>query len=300
MNGSLGRRFGSIGLSIDAPAFDATLRRAPEPAATGPEAERVARYLGEAADQLGVSPNVAVTVAEAIPAHAGFGSGTQVALSVAAALARLNGLSVDVPAVGGRLARGARSGIGVAAFLQGGFIVDGGRRPEGGVPPVIARLPFPEAWRIVLMLDDAVVGVHGSEEVEAFKALAPMPDAEVAHLCRLVMVRLLPGLAETDIGSVGAALTEIQARIGDHFAPAQDGRRFASPAVSQTLAAAAEAGAAGVGQSSWGPTGFALVGSASEAEALVDHLVRNCHTARGLRFMVTAGRNRGASVTVEP
>ncbi len=127
-----------------------------------------------------------------------------------------------------------------------------------------------------------------------------MPDADVAHLCRLVMVRLLPGIAEVDIASVGAALTEIQARIGDHFAPAQNGRRFASPAVSGALDAARAAGAAGVGQSSWGPTGFALVVSEAAADDLVGHLVRNCHTASRLRFLVTAGRNRGASVTVEP
>jgi len=298
MNGSLGRRFGSIGLAVDRPAFAMTIRRADRLTAEGPEAARALRYAEEAAAFLGIPARGAITVTEVMPAHAGFGSGTQIALAMAVALGRLAGIAVDPATVGGALERGARSGIGVAAFLAGGFVVDGGRRPGGGVPPVIARLPFPEDWRVVLMLDDAHVGVHGAEEVEAFRTLAPMADDAVAHLCRLVLIRLLPGLAEADLGSVGDALTEIQARIGDHFAPAQGGRRFASPKVAAALEAAAAAGAAGVGQSSWGPTGFALVGSEAAADNLIDTVVRNCHTASGLRFLVARGRNRGASVDV--
>jgi len=53
----------------------------------------------------------------------------------------------------------------------GGLIVDGGRGADGGPPPVIARLPYPEAWRIVLILDPSMAGVHGTREVEAFRDL---------------------------------------------------------------------------------------------------------------------------------
>jgi beta-ribofuranosylaminobenzene 5'-phosphate synthase len=299
MNGSLGRRFGSIGLAVDAPAFDVEIRRAAVLTAEGPEADRTLLYARAAAAHLGVPAAGAITVHEAMPAHGGFGSGTQIALAVTTALGRLNGLAVDPAEVGSRLERGARSGIGVAAFREGGFVVDGGRGPGGGVPPVVARLPFPDDWRLLLMLDDAAPGVHGDAETEAFRTLPPMADADVAHLCRLVLVRLLPGLAEADLASVGSALTEIQARLGDHFAPAQGGRRFASPAVSAALEHAANAGAAGVGQSSWGPTGFALAASEAEAARLADDLVRNCHSARGLRFVVARGRNHGAAVALD-
>lgn len=298
MNGSLGRRFGSIGLAVDAPAFAMTLTPSDGLSAVGPEADRVLRYARESAALVGVPARAAITVTETMPSHAGFGSGTQIAIATAVALGRLHGRGVDPAAVADRLERGARSGIGVAAFTVGGFVVDGGRGPDDRVPPVIARLPFPEDWRLVLVLDTAAEGVHGKAEAEAFRNLPPMPDGDVAHLCRLVMIRLLPGLAEADVGAVGAALTEIQARLGDHFAPAQGGRRFASAAVAAALEAAAAAGAAGVGQSSWGPTGFALVRSQAEAERLAGDLVRNCHTAAGLRFLVARGRNRGAAVDV--
>lgn len=300
MNGGLGRRFGSIGLAVDAPRLDLSITRSARLSAEGPEADRALRYARLVSDLLGVPAAGRFRVHEVMPAHAGFGSGTQLALAIAAGLGRLNGIDVDLPALGARLERGARSGIGVSAFLDGGFVVDGGRGPNGAVPPVIARMAFPEAWRLVLILDTDMEGVHGTEEAEAFRTLPEFPAGDAAHLCRLVMMRLLPGLAEADIVAVGSALTEIQARLGDHFAPAQDGRRFASASVTAALEAAAAFGAAGVGQSSWGPTGFALVASDAEAESLVNRLVRECHTKVGLKFLVARGRNRGASIQVEP
>ncbi|WP_181704117.1 beta-ribofuranosylaminobenzene 5'-phosphate synthase family protein [Chthonobacter albigriseus] len=296
MNGDLGRRFGSIGLAVDKPFLDIEIRHADTLSADGPEADRALRYAREAADLIGVPAAGRIVIRETMPAHAGFGSGTQLALSLAAGLGRLNGVAVDVARLGAFLERGARSGIGVASFLSGGFVVDGGRGPNGAVPPVIARMSFPEAWRMVLILDPTMEGVHGPKESAAFQALPLFPAAEAAHLCRLVMMRLLPGLAEADIAAVGAGLTEIQARLGDHFAPAQGGLRFTSPAVGRVLDEAARAGAPGVGQSSWGPTGFVLVESEQAASKLIDNLVRNGHTKVGLQFLIARGRNHGATI----
>ncbi len=59
------------------------------------------------------------------------------------------------------------------------------------------------------------------------------------------------------------------------------------------LASVAAQGIAGYGQSSWGPTGFALVPSEAEARALVAGLDRG----GPLRFVIARGRNGGASVT---
>lgn len=295
MNGALGRRYGSIGLAVDAPSLAVRLSLADRLETTGPEAERTGRLAATVAGILGEEPHLSIAVESAIPAHAGFGSGTQLALAITAGMAALSGRRPDLAAVGARLDRGARSGIGVAAFAHGGFIVDGGRGPAGGVPPVIARLAFPEDWRIVLLLDRSTVGVHGAAEAEAFRSLPPFPDRDAADLCRLVMMRLLPGLAETDVSAVGAALTEIQERLGDHFAPAQGGHRFASPRVAGALDAARALGAAGVGQSSWGPTGFALLSDADAAATLVGSLRAAGHL-EGLEAIVARGRNRGASI----
>ena len=91
LHGGLGRRFGSIGLALDAPAVTLTARPAERLDVTGPEARRAAAYALAAAGHLGIAGHAALAIESAIPAHAGFGSGTQLALSVAAALAGLAG-----------------------------------------------------------------------------------------------------------------------------------------------------------------------------------------------------------------
>ncbi|WP_019903811.1 beta-ribofuranosylaminobenzene 5'-phosphate synthase family protein [Methylobacterium sp. 77] len=291
LHGGLGRRFGSIGLAVDAPSIDLTARPAATLQVEGFEAKRARAYAEAAASHLGIETHAAIHVEEAIPAHAGFGSGTQLALSVAAALAALDGRPFSPDAFADALDRGNRSGVGLAAFTQGGFIVDGGRDASNGPPPLIARLAYPDAWRIVLILDEGMTGVHGTREVEAFRDLPRFPEAQAAEICRIVLMQVLPAVAIAEPDGYGAGITTIQRLIGDHFAPHQGGR-YASPAVAEVLAAIAAQGVAGYGQSSWGPTGFALVASEAEAQALKASLERP-----GLRFVITRGRNSGASVT---
>ena len=296
LHGGLGRRFGSIGLAIDAPALRLTARPAPEPEAEGPEASRVLGYIRAAAGHLGVAPRMRVRVEAAIPPHAGFGSGTQLALSVAAALARLNGRPFSPEDFSNALDRGNRSGVGLRAFTEGGLIVDGGRDATGAPPPVIARIPYPEAWRVVLILDAGLVGVHGAREVEAFRDLPRFPERQAAEICRIVLMQVMPAAVTAEPEAFGAGITAIQRLVGDHFAPHQGGR-YASPAVAAALARVAESGVAGYGQSSWGPTGFALVPGEAEARALVADLEARAAGEGRLRFVVARGRNTGASVT---
>ena len=292
LHGGLGRRFGSIGLAVDAPSIDLTARPAAALRVDGFEAGRARGYAEAAARHLGIAGHAALQVDQAIPAHAGFGSGTQLALSVAAALAALDGRPFSPDAFADALDRGNRSGVGLAAFTQGGLIVDGGRDASNGPPPLIARLAYPEAWRVLLILDEGMTGVHGTREVEAFRDLPRFPEAQAAEICRIVLMQVLPSVATAEPEGFGASITTIQRLIGDHFAPHQGGR-YASPAVAEALAAIAARGVAGYGQSSWGPTGFALLASEAEAQALKADLER----PGSLRFVIARGRNSGASVT---
>nr|WP_204262782.1 beta-ribofuranosylaminobenzene 5'-phosphate synthase family protein [Methylobacterium sp. BTF04] len=292
LHGGLGRRFGSIGLALDTPAISLTARPSPNLTITGPEAERARSYALAAAGYLGIAGHAALRIEETMPAHAGFGSGTQLALSVAAALAGLDGRAFAPEAFANALDRGNRSGIGLAAFTQGGLIVDGGRDGLGTPPPLIARLAYPEDWRIVLILDTSMTGVHGSREVEAFRDLPRFPESQAAEICRIVLMQVLPAAATAEPEGFGAGITTIQRLIGDHFAPHQGGR-YASPAVAEALGAIAAQGVAGYGQSSWGPTGFALMPSEDAARQLVASLQR----PGPLQFLIARGRNTGASVT---
>ena len=91
------------------------------------------------------------------------------------------------------------------------------------------------------MLDPHRQGVHGPDERELFGKLAPCSDAEAAHLCRLVLMKALPALADCDIAAFGSAIKELQARLGDYFAPIQGGSRFQSRRGSRPRSARARA-----------------------------------------------------------
>jgi beta-RFAP synthase len=295
MNGGLGRRFGGLGLAIDRPATRLTIRRAPAPAAEGLEAERAARHLAILARHVGLTHAYRLTVHEAIPAHAGLGSGTQLALAIAAALRRLEGLSPDVSNDALLLRRGARSGIGLGLFEHGGFIVDGGRGAGTATPPVVARMDFPPQWRVIVVLDPRTEGMHGRDEQAAFARLADFEAALAAEICRLVLVKALPALAEHDIGSFGDAIARLQEIAGDYFAPAQGGAPYASAAVARVMEDLRRHGARGTGQSSWGPTGFAFAPGAKEARRLCD-LTQEKAAAWGLDMAICKGVNHGALV----
>jgi beta-RFAP synthase len=161
--------------------------------------------------------------------------------------------------------------------------------------PVIARMPLPDDWRILLILDPARQGKHGSDESAAFESLPPFSGALAAHLCRLVVMKALPSLAEHDLAAFGAAITELQVRLGDYYAPAQGGSRHMSPDVGAVLGALAQAGATGIGQSSWGPTAFAFAPSRGEAERMAA-LARRHPNARALDIRICVGLNRGAEM----
>jgi beta-ribofuranosylaminobenzene 5'-phosphate synthase len=298
MNGGLGRRFGSLGLAIDRPVTRLSIRRAARLAATGPEAERALQHLDTLTRHLGLAPAYQLEIYEAIPAHAGLGSGTKLALAVGSALRRLEGLALNPSDDAVLLRRGARSGLGVGLFEQGGFIVDGGRGPHTASPPVIARLDFPKEWRVLLVTDPVGDGLHGEKEIGAFAALAPLEAAAAGEICRLVLIRILPALAERDFAGFGEAISRVQEIVGDYFAPVQGGAAYSNPRVGSVMNALKAAGATGTGQSSWGPTGFAFAPSLSEAQRLHD-AVREKLAATGLDVMICKGLNHGAFVQGE-
>ena len=292
LNGELGRRFGSIGLAVDQPATRLTVARAPQNDASGPESGRVIKLLSRFAGP-GSAANYAVAVAQAIPAHAGLGSGTQLALAVGAGISRLEGRTLNAAEMARLGDRGARSGIGLAAFTGGGFLVDGGRGPNNSAPPLTLRADFPDAWRALLILDKTKTGVSGADEMQAFAALPPFPQAIAAHICHLVLMKLVPGLKEADIAAFGQAVSEIQAIAGAHFSSRQGGSPWSSPAVGRIASQMRDMGATGIGQSSWGPTGVAFVDSQIAAERLYHSLVEDAKV-NGLEITIAKGRNSGA------
>jgi beta-RFAP synthase len=161
-------------------------------------------------------------------------------------------------------------------------VLEGGRRPEtDSVAPLLARLPFPPTWRCVVAVPDSPPGISGIAEAAAFAQLPSPPERDVERVAHLVLMALLPSLAEADLATFGAALSAIQAITGRWFAAVQGGT-FAPGPSEELVRRMAEWGALGVGQSSWGPAVYGIV----EGE---DASLRLAELVRGLLVKSSAG-----------
>lgn len=277
--GSLGRRFGGIGAGVRPPVLrlSASIARDLVVTADG-DATRFAgledaRGVAAAAARrmlthYGVADCVHVTLSGLLPAHCGLGSGTQLALATARAVAQLFDLPRDAVGLSVVVGRAQRSAIGTYVFEHGGFVVEGGRRPTVDRPaPLVSRLAIPEDWRCVLAIPPGAPGFSGSAEAAAFATLPAPPSHESARVTHLVLMGLLPALADHDFPGFATALTEIQDINGRWFSRAQGGV-FASGASSVLVATLKSWGASGIGQSSWGPTVYALAPDPDASAAL--------------------------------
>jgi predicted sugar kinase len=126
LSGSMGRRFGSVGLTLDRLGSALTAERAPSFSVSGPQAQRAERFARTLLQRHRLPETCRIAIHATIPEHVGLGSGTQLAIAVGVAVSHLFGLDLPVRDIAALYDRGQRSGIGVGAFEQGGFLVDGG------------------------------------------------------------------------------------------------------------------------------------------------------------------------------
>jgi beta-RFAP synthase len=297
------RQFGGVGLMIDAPGLEFTAVPSSSWHAEGPLAARtldVARRIADRFARRGLAtPPARFEIHQAPPEHSGLGVGTQLSLAVARVLAAMSGLeSVSIEDLADLSERGLRSGIGLHGNVHGGLIVDGGRRPSGGIPPLLVRQDFPPEWGILVVIPGPFRGLHGPAEIQAFAQLPPIPRTLTDRLCHLVLLGILPAVVERDLASFGRSVSELQEHVGNHFSPAQGGP-YARPAVESVVRYLEDEGLSGVGQSSWGPAIYAFSEDSIERrELLLTRLRRRFGLGAEAAFW-TSARSRGMTLTRE-
>jgi beta-ribofuranosylaminobenzene 5'-phosphate synthase len=295
MNGDLGRMFGGLGVGIDHPNVIVEAQNAENFAVTGQEAELATIMAKRFLSAYKRQQKVHINVLEAIPAHIGLGSGTQFSLAIAVALARLFNVKASVPELALAMGRATRTGVGTAIFEAGGFVVDGGKNLNSNkVPPLIYRQPFPSEWRFIVAVPNLDKGLSNSEETSAFGKLSKMSSEDVGQICRLIILKLLPAIVESEIENFGSALTKIQVITGNHFAPAQGGT-YSSPASAECIEFMKKAGAYGVGQSSWGPALYGVV-KQDEAKQVLSKVKAYLGKGVGGQVFIARANNRGAII----
>ncbi|MEX2288471.1 MAG: beta-ribofuranosylaminobenzene 5'-phosphate synthase family protein [Planctomycetaceae bacterium] len=320
------RQFGGAGLMIDSPGYEIAVRESNCFSVIGSPAiqtrvETLAiactrskvetplplrEGLGEGRDagcfqaarndfSQGAPPPVAIEVRSEIPSHAGLGSGTQLALAVAAALSALHGREdINPDSLAICTARGARSALGIHGFQRGGFLVDAGKYGDNEIGTLAARADFPATWRMLLVTPKIETGLSGAHEQDAFARLPPMPRAQTDQLCGIALTELLPAVIDADFDRCGEALYEFGSIVGNYFAPVQGGT-YASPSTAELVEHLRASGVRGVGQTSWGPTIFALCRDDGEAAKLSADLQADTRWS-DCQFRIAAAKNTGAQM----
>lgn len=297
--GSSGRLYAGAGVMVENPGIRLAAELSADGdriAAEGQITGRVENFIDRFRKCTGCNAHFNIEIASCPADHLGLGTGTQLGMAISTACSSLLGLDGGIEAVAGRTGRGRRSAIGVHGFERGGFLVDGGKTDGQGLSTLRARIELPQAWHFILLAAPGYRGLSGQREADCFEGLKSIPGQTVSRLENLLDKGLVPAAEQDDWRAFSSALHEFGLLASEPFQEAQGGPFSTALAAEVALYLGAE-GIEGVGQSSWGPTLYALLPDRQEAETRARE-IRDRFSLHAGEVQVTQPRNRGAAVGI--
>ncbi len=310
LNGSLGRIDGGVGLTLEKPRLVLEMKQMGDEIAVKFKnrqnmpvnviadcEDKIRTSASRMMEYLHLEGGYSFTVHETYPSHSGLGSGTQLSLAAGKLISDSDNYQISVPQIANIVGRGGTSGIGVASFDKGGFIIDGGHhhdeKPDflpssaskASPPPIIARYDFPTEWKVVLVIPHLEKHVSGEKEVNIFQEYCPVPLEEVQRLSHILLMKMMPAILEKDLEIFGEAVNSIQ-NIG--FKKIEN--QLQNPVIGEIMQLLRDAGAPGVGMSSFGPTIYAVTDSPQD----IVSAARDALADVGGHIIETRAQNNGA------
>ncbi|UOY10275.1 hypothetical protein [Methanonatronarchaeum sp. AMET6-2] len=211
-------------------------------------------------------PGLEVEVDSYIPPHKGFGSGTQTTLALLTATKKLYKPNLDIEKVAEDLGRFKYSRVGLNAHRHGGFILEMGQKNKTYIEN------FPENWKVLIATPKGK-GEHGNKETKSIQEILPIKGYS-ERVSTEILTKMIPALGN-DLNTFGESLNKVQREMGRAFKEIQDGT-YSTPE-GQKLVQELRQYTPAVGQSSWGPTIYAVLtedfGEAIEtAKKIVDNV----------------------------
>ena len=301
LNGQLGRIDGGFGLAINEPKFEILAEPAEDILVESRNYRERATSILKKLQKIYQFPGLKLRFNSEIPTHCGFGSGTQLSLGIASAVNILYDLNLSITELAIAVGRGGTSGIGIAAFESGGFIVDGGHKyPEEkssflpssatdniSPPPILLRYDFPDVPLLIVLPDCS--RIYGDAELELFRTLCPQPASVATRLSHLLLLQILPSVIEKDMLSFGKALNEIQTFGWKRVEIDAQGVEL-----QHTVDFLMENGALGVGVSSWGPAICVLSEDIGKLKRKTENFLSSL--PNGGTCFVARANNKGAEI----
>lgn len=292
------RQYGGVGVMIDSPGLILETTPCSHLRVYGPHARRIREFACQWARyrKLGSTPKCRFELVSAPRQHIGLGTGTQLALSVATSLNALYRFPTPSAAeLAASVSRGERSAVGTYGFVRGGLVIELGKRSNESFATLERRVPLPESWRFVLIVAADEQGPCGETEKRLFRQLPLVPRQTTDELKRELREHLVPAAETGCIERFGESVYRYGLMAGKCFAPCQGGP-FANERLAQWVRLIRGMGVGGVGQSSWGPTLFALLPDADTANRFAAQF-RACIPCENVQLVIAAVNNVGYSCT---
>tara|TARA_B100000989_G_scaffold298064_1_gene285930 strand:- start:91 stop:1050 length:960 start_codon:yes stop_codon:yes gene_type:complete len=268
------RLFGSLGLTISNFETQLSLRKSKKTnviCENSNQKEKIKKIITLLNRKIDFPP-FELKVLKSIPAHSGLGSGTQLALSIGTLISSFakKNISIDEQAI--IFKRGKRSGIGIESFKNGGFIVDGGKiKKSTKIPPILFNYNWPENWKLILILDKSLEGIHGLKEKQEFRDIKGISGEFSKENCKSLCLKILPAIIEKRFKEFCSGMQEVQNNTARIFSKAQGGF-FSSRKISMIFNFIKNNEKICYGQSSWGPTGYIILENESKREKIFNEI----------------------------
>jgi len=315
LNGQIGRIDGGLGVALNRPNVIVEAQDNPNDEnqlevidSQGQSSKEIIELTKNIMEALNSKNGIFLRITSQIPAHVGLGSKTQLSLAIAKVLCLLRNIQKTPYDLAQLTSRAGTSRIGLTAFEQGGFVVDGGhtfgrgKQKETYLPSSASRAPpapvlywdiIPDDWCFVIIIPKLKRGASGKEEVNIFQNYCPIPLNDVKTISHIILMQILPALKSKEIDTFGHGIYELQ-KIGFKRIEIelQDGL------ISELIEFCMKNGASGAGMSSFGPTTFALIKGFSNAQQLQQKIETFMKNKCELDIFITSANNKGAQIEI--
>lgn len=304
MNGSIGRKDGSIGLALEYEGVFVTAKKVIDDVVeiNGIDSKLYHNLKKKISNILPQNKGVLISVILNIKQHIGLGSGTQITLAILVAVNKLYNLKYPINKIIEISKRGGTSAIGSLAFKKGGFLIDCGHsnklkqnfNPSSycDLKPSkkLLRLKFPN-WNIILAIPQGI-GLFDVNEQNFFNKYCPIQLSDVQKISHIVLMQLIPSVIEKDIENFGIAISKLQKlgfkkRENDLF---KKKNHYLFDVMKKS-------NIYGPGLSSFGPTMYGFCESKKQALEVQEFLVERFPI--GSDIIITKANNNGAKIEYE-
>lgn len=299
---NIARVYGGLGLMIDSPRLCLRLRPTQDWQSESELRPRLREFRDKVRARFPQITPVHLEEKDTIPSHFGLGSGTQLGLAVIRLMTESVGLRLGIEDLCGISERGGRSAIGSHGFSLGGFIVDAGHKAgeTDCLGQLASRFEFPHSWPIILTQLSDRPGLSGPREKAVFESLSKeslvikVPDDQRRdRLCRLALLGVVPALLTCDWEGFTEGIGEFNRVAGEPFSIWQGGDHIKG--ADSWISFCRQNKVKGVGQSSWGPSLFAIAADEDQARFLANAWVQKGFGPEQ-KVQITRARNQGCLI----